>query len=328
MSNKVRKILVISTLREGLTEIAQRHGFGHVKFVFANTEEESAREIQDADVVILGNWNTKIFQAAKSLKWVHADSGGINHALFPDFVNSSVPLTCLKPAFSIPGAESAIASMLMFSRRMHHMANRKHGPDMFKSMDHMLKPDEIAGKTVCMVGLGYMGRTIAARAKNMGMRVLATARTEQAAPEGVDKMVPLKNLPELLQESDYVMVSVPITDDTTGLVDKNFLGNMKTTAFLIDISGRLPIFDWKALINAIEGGGIAGVCLQPSGHDSSIGMPAPDSDFWKLDNVVITPCRITSNEIIPRHWEIFFKNLKSLQDGKPLEGLVNKKAGY
>ena len=328
LTGAVHKVLVTSALREGLVETARQEGLGHVEFVFADTDEQARAEVRDADVALVGPWNAEMLRAAGRLRWVHADHGGVTGDLFPEFVESPVHFTCLKPVFGAAGSEAALAAMLMFSRRLHHMGRRRRGLDWLESQDHVLGPEEIAGKTVGIVGLGHMGRALAVRAGCLGLRVLATARSPRAAPEGVDRMIVREQLPELLRESDYVVVSVPLTAETTGMVGEDFLGGMKRTAFLVDLSGRLAIFDWSALVAAVEEGRIAGVCLQPSGHDAGLGMPPPGSAFWDRENVVVTPCRVTSREMGQRSLDLFFGNLRRLQDGRPLEGLVDKRAGY
>lgn len=326
MSNTVRKVVATVPVSEDLAERAKREGFGGVEFVVAETHEQALAEVPDADVAYVGPWNAELLGAGKRLRWVHANSGGVK--LFPEFVESPIPFTCLKPIFDIAGAEAALAAMLMFSRRMHYMARPQRGPGWLNSRDHILHPEELAGKTVGIVGMGHMGRALAVRAGHLGLRVVGTARRTGAAPEGVDRMLPREELPTLLRESDYVVVSVPLTAETTGMVDEAFLTAMKESAFLIDVSGRNAIYEWGALTSALEDGSIAGVCLQPSGHGPEQGMPPLDSPFWDRDNVVVTPCRITSREMQERSLDLFFENMRRLQAGRPLQGLVDKQAGY
>ena len=141
-------------------------------------------------------------------------------------------------------------------------------------------------------------------------------------------MFAAEELQELLATSDFVVVSVPLTADTRNMVGESFLRGMKSTAFLIDLSGRPQIYDYGAVVRAIRGKWIAGVCLQPSGYHPEVGMPTPDSPFWELENVVVTPCRVASREMQEASLALFFANLRRLQAGQPLEGLVDKAAGY
>ena len=329
MTDTLDKVLVTSALgglREALVERTRQEGLGRVAFAFADTREKALAEIRDADAALVGPWDAELLAAGQRLRWVHKDTGGVE--VFPEFAESPVQFTSLKPLFGIAGAEAALLGMLLFSRRAHHLGRINPGADRFDSQDHVHSPEEVFGKTVGIIGMGYMGGALAARAKSLGLRVLATARTTREAPTGVDRMVPLQKLPELLEQSDYVVVSVPSTPETAGMIDENFLRSMKQSAFLIDLSGRTSVYDWPALESAIEGGSISGVCLQPSGHDPELGMPPTDSAFWDRENVVVTPCRITSIEMGARGLELVVENLHRLNDGRPLEGLVDKRAGY
>ena len=325
----VRKVLVTSVppSRE-LLDRAGAEGFGDIEFVFADGLGETLEEIVDADAVLVGPWTAQLLGAAKKLRWVHADRGGVSAELFPTFVQSPIPFTCLKPIFGIAGAEAALGAMLMFCRRLNYMVRLSQGPDRLEAQDNVLLPEELSGKTVGIVGLGHMGTALALRARSLGVRVVATARRIREAPEGVDRVFAAEELPELLGTSDFVVVSVPLTADTRNMVGESFLRGMKPTAFLIDLSGRPPIYNYGAVVRAIQEKWIAGVCLQPSGHHPDVGMPKADSPFWELDNVVVTPCRVTSWEIEEASMTLFFGNLRRLQAGQPLDGLVDKAAGY
>jgi len=329
MSDTVDKVLVTSSLsqrKKDLVTRARQEGLGHVVFVFPDSREQSLTEITDADVALVGPWDAELLAAAKHLRWVHKDTGGVE--LFPEFVDSPIQFTSIKPVFGTAGAETALLGILLFSRRAHHLAYIKPGPDRFESHDHVLKPDEISGKTVGIVGMGYMGEALAKRAKGLGLRVLATARRHHEAPPSVDLMLTLQDLPILLQQSDYVVVSVPSTPMTAGMVNENFLKYMKESAFLIDLSGRTAIYNWQDLVESIEKHSIAGVCLQPSGHDPQLGMPPVNSAFWDHENVVVTPCRVTSSEMGQQGMDLVIGNLLRLENGEVLLGLIDKQAGY
>ena len=326
MSNKIKKILItsnINTLRDGITERAEKAGITGINFVFADTHEDSLKEIKDADAVVIGDWNRELLAEANKLRWVQCDSGGISKpVLFPEFVDSTIQLTSLKPLFGTAGAEAALFGMLLFSRKANRISNKGLG----ESLDHIYSPDEITGKTVGIIGMGYMGRALAKRAKCLGLQVLAIARNPRKAPDGVDQMFSSSDISRLLGFSDYVVVCVPNTDETKGMVNDNFLHSMKTSSILIDLSGRLQIYNWESIVKAIENEWIAGICMQPSGRDET--MPPVDSKFWERENVVVTACRVTSREISSQIPELVFENIRRLNQGKQLEGLVDKKSGY
>lgn len=173
-----------------------------------------------------------------------------------------------------------------------------------------------------------MGRALAPRLAALGTHVMGVTRRPQTSLEGVEELFTLDQLPELLSRSDFVVVAIPLTAETRGMINESVFEQMKETAFLIDLSGRPSLFDYPALVHAIEEKWIAGICTQPSGYQPGLGMPPVDSKFWQLDNVVVSPCRGTSQEEAETGLDLFFKNLRRFQAGQPLEGLVYKQAGY
>ena len=177
--------------------------------------------------------------------------GGAGHYLFPELVESPIPLTCSKPCFGTAGAEHALAAMLLFSRRIHHL-RRPPMTQWDPGRDGELQPFDLAGKTVGIIGLGYMGRTIARVCSSLGMRVLGTARRPRRRVDSVDELFSADRLPELLSAADFVVLAVPLTGETRSFMGRSQLRTMKPSAYLIDSSGRPPLFDYAALERALE----------------------------------------------------------------------------
>ena len=303
-----------------------RKEFSEVNFVVCNKREEILEQIKDADVALVGPWDSEIFSSAQNLKWVHTGTGGVESYLFPEFAGSNVIFTCGKSTYNISGAESALASILVFSKQFHLKRNIKpKDANYFSGLDHQYPPENIMGQTLGIIGTGNMGQALAERASNLGLKVLGATRHKRTdTPIGVDKMFDKDDMSELLSTSDFIVIAVPNTKETQGMVNKSLLSQMKKTSYLIDISGRLTVFNYPDLQQAIEENWIAGVSLQPSGHDPDLEMAPTNSDFWRRDNVVVTTCRVTSNDAS----KVFLDNLRRFQKGTPVEGIVNKKAGY
>jgi phosphoglycerate dehydrogenase-like enzyme len=270
------------------------------------------RRIGEAEAVCVGAWDLELLRAARSLRWVHAFSGGVNGILFPEFAASRVPLTCFKGCFDVPAAEHALAMMLAYVRRLEYDIRMR--PQ--KSYDWQ-EPTELRGKTAGIIGLGSMGRAIARACRSFGMRVLAATRR----PQTVDPaLATATTLPELLAAADFVIVAVPLTRETTGLIGATQLRAMKPDAYLIDISGRPAIYDLAALERALREQRIAGANLQMA--------PEPASPLWELDNLLLTFHRVTSREQYDRCVATYCDNLRRYRAGEPLLGLVDKVAGY
>jgi len=274
--------------------------------------EQMLRLIGDAEVLNVGVWDRELCRAAKKLRWVHAFSGGVNGLLFPELVASPIPMTCLKGCFDTAGAEHALAAMLAYARRLEYDIRVRPQRQFVWE-----EPTELKGQTVGIIGLGNMGREIARKCHCFQMRVLATARRPSSVPAELAEAVALDRL---LAESDFVIVAVPLTPETTGLIGEPQLRAMKPTAYLIDISGRPALYDLPALEHALREHWIAGANLQL--------VPEPDSSLWDLDNLLVSFHRVTSREQYDRCVVMFGDNLRRFQAGEPLLGLVDKAAGY
>jgi phosphoglycerate dehydrogenase-like enzyme len=299
-----------------------------VELFIGDDRDEILRQLGDAEVAFVAPFDAEMLSAAKRLRWVHAHVGGVENYLFPEMVASPIPFTCIKSTFATVGREFAIAAMLLFSRRLNHVIGTEALSVEVQSRDHELHPEDLAGRTVGVLGMGNMGTAIAQGAASMGMRVLALARTPRPTPQQVDHLYTVEDIDSFLPQCDYVVTALPVTDRTRGWIDQALLRKMKRTAYLIDCSGRLALYDFGALVGAIEDERIAGICLQPSGPARSPDIPAASSAFWQRVNVVVSPCRGTSVEQDEICLELFFDNLNRYRTGQPLRDLVDKHAGY
>ena len=327
MTEPISKVVVTwSGHRDRILERSRRESYEHLKFLFSDDKDEIVSGLVDADVAFIGSWDADMLMGALKLRWIHAIGGGVKDYLFPEMVESDIPFTCGKPAFAIPGAEFALGAMLMFSRRNHATVGTPKLTQRSPSQEIALRPVDLAGKTLGVLGMGGIGQALAPRAKAIGMRVLGTSRRRRDAPDGVDRMYGMGSAVDMAAESDFVAVAVPETAETVGIVSEGLLAAMKRGAILLDCSGRTSLYDYGALERALESGQLGGVCFQPAGD--SPGMPPEDSDFWQRDNVVVTTCRGTSSEQEDFCIGLFFENLRRFESGQPLLGLVDKKAGY
>ena len=327
--NSVQKVVVTwSGWKERFLASAEQRGRAALQFIIEDDRGVILQELADAEVVVAGPWDHDMLRAGVRLHWVQAMSGGVEGLLFPEFVESPVLLTCLKPIFGAPGAEHALAAMLMFTRRFHRAVAPSPMTQHDEGYDEQFQPVDLEGKTVGILGLGVMGRVLAEKASCLGMRVLALTRTSRNIPDCVESSFRPDELSELAACCDFVVVAVPVTRQTRGMIDESVLRSMKSDAFLIDCSGRPQLFDYHALERAIMEDRIAGVCLQPGGASPEQYIPTRDAPFWRRENVVVSPCRGTSAETERKALSLFFDNLDRFERREPLLGLVDKQAGY
>jgi phosphoglycerate dehydrogenase-like enzyme len=323
------KIVITASIpwfEPAITELQMK--YRDIEFVSPKIESEIDREIKTAEAAVVINWNQKLHRMAKNIKWLQFLTGGINNSLFYDFINSSISATSLKPLFATAGAEFGLAAMLMFSRRLNYIKRQHLSNPPLDMWPQVPEPEDLSGKTVGIIGFGYMGKELARKASSLGLNVLATARTRPLEYEWITKFYPLDNLHDLLKLSDYVIVAVPETEKTINLVNKSFLKRMKSNSFLIDISGRGSIYNFNDLVTSITEQEIAGVCLQTPLDSADSSIPKSSSEFWTRENVVLSPKRITSVDMEDQIREFYKENVDRFVKNMPLLGLVNKQEGY
>jgi len=271
--------------------------------------------------VIFGRILENITARAPKLKWVQTVTAGVDRWQNNSIMKSSVILTSVSGIHATPISEFVLGLMLMIVKRAPQYFELKQ----IKQWQR-LTPSVLRGKTVGVVGLGSIGREVARLAKAFHMRVLATRRSVKKTGRAryVDTMFPPEQLAQLLAESDFVVIAVPLTRETRKLIGEKELRAMKSTAYLINIA-RGGIVDEEALIRALEEHWIAG-----AGLDVFATEPLPaTSRLWELPNVIFSPHISGGHEDYLRHaTEVFVDNLRRYVNGQKLRNVVDKKKGY
>jgi phosphoglycerate dehydrogenase-like enzyme len=185
---------------------------------------------------------------------------------------------------------------------------------------------EIEGQTVGIVGYGNIGRAVAAKARALGMRVLAMRRRPElsAADPLVDEALPPARLHELLSRSDYVVVAAPLSPETEGLIGEAEIAAMRPGAVLMNV-GWGPVVDEAALVRSLERGSIRGAALDVFDRE-----PLPEGHpFYRLENVLLSPhCADHTPDWLARAMRCFLDNFARFHRGEPLANVVDKRRGY
>ena len=181
----------------------------------------------------------------------------------------------------------------------------------------------IDGKTVAIVGLGHTGEAVARRFKAMGLRVVGS-RANPRPTDNVDQVFSPDQLHHMLGAADIVVVCVPLTAATRGLIDAAAIAAMAPGAIVIDVSrGGVTMGD--ALLDGLDSGHIAGAALDVFEQEP---LP-PDSPFWDCHNVIVTPhCSSEYDGWERRSAELFGDNLDRFRAGEPLTNIVDPARGY
>lgn len=300
-----------------ISELAQAEQRGDV-----SRQQELDALLAEAQIFFAGLIFPKnIIARAPRLQWVQTLSAGVDRYLDDEFRQSPVILTNVSGMHATPIGEFIIELMLMFAKGAPSCFDLKREKQWKRFTTTVLR-----SKTVGIVGLGHIGREAARLAKAFGMRVVATRRSARRVSRAryVDVLLPPKQLPRLLTESDFVVLSLALTPETRGLIGEKELRTMKPTAYLINIA-RGGLTDEEALIRALSENWIAG-----AGLDTFITEPLPaDSRLWELPNVIFSPHIAGGMEDYEvQATEIFCENLDRYLNGKRLLRVVNKNRGY
>lgn len=288
--------------------------------VAASTSEDLMREIVDADVVI-GRLPREAFLKAEKLNYVQSIGVGFETMLYPEMLASKVHITNTAGAYDSVISEHAMAHILAFSRGIiGHERNRK---------DRIWEREgvpviQLDGLTACVLGLGSIGRTIALRLKAFGMTVIAVDVQATTPPQGVDRVVKPDAMHQALAESDIVVVALPHTPATEGIINAQCFDSMKNSALIVNIA-RGPLINESDLIDALQQGKIAG-----AGLDVFEKEPLPkDSPLWDMANVSFTPHTASlCGEGDVNIKNIFIENLRRFVNGEKLINIIDKEKGY
>ena len=271
--------------------------------------------------VIFGRLPENFTARAPKLKWLQAISAGIDRWQNTGLMESPVILTSVSGIHATPISEFILGLMLMFVKQAPQCFELKQTKQWQRPT-----PTVLQGKTVGIVGLGSIGQETARLAKAFRMRVLAIRRSAKKTGRArdVDTMFPPEQLAQLLAESDFVVIAVPLTRETSKFIGEKELHAMKPTAYIINIA-RGSIIDEEALIRALEEHWIAG-----AGLDVFATEPLPaTSKLWELPNVIFSPHISGGHEDYMRHaTEVFVDNLRRYVNGQKLRNVVDKKKGY
>jgi phosphoglycerate dehydrogenase-like enzyme len=288
-----------------------------VRYVFCESQEAAATRIEEADV-ILGSvsFPAQLLSRASRLGWVQVTGAGVDGFLAQGDLPAHVLLTRADVSFGDQIAEYVIGHLLALTQRLRDVhrlqAARQWEP---------LTVEFLKGRTMGVAGTGSIGRAVARRALGMGMRTVGLSRTKREIAEFDARYGP-ERLCEFLSDLDVVVLCLPLTPETRGLIGREEFACMKRSAILVN-AARGAVVDEAALIDALREKRIRAAIL-----DVFTEEPLPEtSPLWTMEDVTITSHHAGLNvpdEII----DYFLANLARFRSGEPLHGLVDPERGY
>jgi glyoxylate/hydroxypyruvate reductase A len=279
------------------------------------TPAEAERHIADAEILYAWNFPRELLPRAARLRWAQSMGAGVERLTVPELPRR-VTVTRVAGIFGPWMAEYVLGWCLWHTQRT----------ELFRAQQRerrwrQANPLRLHGATLCVIGLGDIGRAIAHAARGFGMRVVGVSQSGGEVPKA-QRVYRTRDISKAIAAADYVAVTVPLTDATHGLIGAAELAAMRPSAWLINVS-RGPVVDEAALLDALRAKRLGGAVLDVFAEE-----PLPqDHPLWEFGNVVVTPHisgPSTPDEIAP----IFNDNLRRYLAGRALHYGVDRTRGY
>lgn len=272
------------------------------------------REAPRCDALLIapryGSMITELWRELANVRWLHTLSAGVEFLPFDLLQRSTMVVTNSRGLYADALGEFAIAAMLWFAKDLRRLTRNQQA--------RLWEPytvERVAGKSVAVIGYGGIGRAIGHRATALGMRVVGVGRRQELGEPTID---------DAIAQSDYVVMSAPLTPKTYRLLSRDRIARMLPSAVFINV-GRGRTVDEEALVDALRARAIRGAALDVFESEP---LP-PEHPLWQLDNVLISPHTAdrTSDSHV-RAMQFFVENLRRFRAGEPLENVVNKLEQY
>jgi D-2-hydroxyacid dehydrogenase (NADP+) len=249
------------------------------------------------------------------LQWIHSIQSGVDRFPFDDVTAAGVALTNSTGIHGDVIGETVAGYLLSFARRLHRYRSNQTRREWDRpAWDEAFT---VGGETVCVVGLGTLGRGVAARADALGMDVVGVKRTPTPV-DHVREVYPAPELASAVAGARFVVLAVPLTPATEGLVDEAVLEAMREDAYLVNVA-RGDVVDQSALVAALAAGEIAG-----AGLDVFETEPLPrESPLWDMEDVVVTPhAAAATGAYVDRIAALVRENVRRVDVGESLANRV------
>jgi phosphoglycerate dehydrogenase-like enzyme len=294
-----------------------------VRVLQPETIEEAKRDIVEADAAF-GALPLEVLKCATRLRWLQAPQIAPPAGFYyPELVDHPVVVTNQREIFNDHIGAHIMAFVLAFARGLHYYLPQQYRRE-YKPRPNDTGVVHLPEASALILGVGGIGAEAARLCKAFGMTVIGVDGRRKDLPEGVDEMHPPERLDELLGRADFVIMTIPHTPETEGMMDRARLRRMKPSGFLINI-GRGMTVRLDDLVAALEAGEIAGAGLDVYEIEP---LPA-DHALWSAPNVLLTPHTAGYGPYLDdRRLDILLDNCRRFAKDEPLRNVVDKSVWF
>jgi phosphoglycerate dehydrogenase-like enzyme len=281
-------------------------------------KKPDTQQLANAEVLLAMSAPPGLIGEMRKLRWVQSLTVGVDHWLERQDLTPQHLLTAARGTHRVQMPENILGAIFHITKNYMAAALQQRDSKWVRRVS-----EPIAGKTLGILGLGAIGQELARKAAALELKVIGTKRTVEPVPH-VDKVYGPDQIDEVLAQSDYVVLLLPVTEATNNLMNKERLSRMKPSAWLLNF-GRGHLIVDEDLIAAAKAKTIAGAIL-----DVFRTEPLPSAHpFWKAEGILVLPHigggHPTRDRMVA---ELFTENAKRFLAGEPLKELVDRERGY
>lgn len=312
----MHKLLIASADGEQYRELIGRAEPELEIALFRADDPKGRAFAREMDVLFAWSFPRELLAGAERLRWIQSTGAGVDHIMAARPLPPGVTVTRMVDVFGPAMAEYVLGYLFAATLRVPRVLARQRE----RRWEPFAAP-LLRGKTAVVVGLGNIGREVCRTLRAAGLRVVGVSRGGRAVDEA-DEVMMVGQLDEALPRADFLVLVVPLTGESRGMIDARRLALLPPHAWLVNI-GRGAVVREAELIAALRAGSLGGAVLDVFEREP---LPA-DSPLWTLENVVVTP-HLSGPDDVPLNAQRFVENYRRFKAGQPLEGVADLERDY
>jgi len=297
-------------------ELIEKHGVSNV--YTASTLEEAEKHLPNTEVILCWHFPLDLLKTseASSVRWIQSMGAGVDDLVNHPSISNDIQITRIVGQFGTPISEFVFGYMLYLTNDIARTREQQ--------AKHQWTPFNarlLSGRKIGVAGLGNIGLEIVRKARAFDMEVYGLSMSGAKA-DHVDRHFGPDHWKAFVKELDYLVLTLPLTEDTRWAVNREVLLSMKPDATLINV-GRGALVNESDLIEILQEGHLGAAVLDVFEKE-----PLPEQHpFWSMPNVLVTP-HLSGPSTPEGVGEFFVQNLQRYIEGKSLQGVVRREFGY